>query len=57
MNLNEPIDGDNPDYSKRPKIQTDSSSTSGMIFGFVVAICAGVVAVMLTVKLGLVLFT
>lgn len=42
--------------SNQPQIRSEAQSTSGMIFGLAFVICAVIVMLMLTVKLGFVLF-
>ena len=41
----------------RTSVRTEADSTAGAVFGFVVGLCAAVAVIMLTVKLGFVLFT
>jgi hypothetical protein len=41
----------------RNRIRTESPSTAGMVFALTVAVCVSIALVMLTIKLGMVLFT
>lgn len=43
-------------YSKTPRVKSNAESTGGMVFGTVVGVCAAIAVVMLTIKLGMVLF-
>lgn len=38
-------------------IQSEATSTGGKVFGLVVGCCAAAAVIMLTIKLGMVLFT
>lgn len=47
---------DDHPFEERFTVQSEAGSTAGMMFGAVAAVCAAVILIMITVKIGIILF-